>query len=59
MMLCLDEQFHSLKILRQPQEGVGAGLVFADILFFSYKTKQNSCYGSQTSYKYLSVCILP
>lgn len=41
MMLCLDEQFHSLKILRQPQEGVGAGLVFVDIYFFSYKTKQN------------------
>lgn len=28
MMLCLDEQFYSLEILRYPQGGLGAGLVF-------------------------------
>lgn len=41
MMLCLREQFYSLKILSQPREGMGAGLVFVDN-FFSYKTKNKT-----------------
>lgn len=57
MMLCLEKQFHNLKILRQRQEGVGAGLVFTDNSFFLTKQNKSSGYGSQTSYKYLSVCI--
>lgn len=58
MMLCLHEQFYSLEILRHPQGGLGAGLVFIGNYFSLIKQNKNSCYGSQASYKYLSVCIL-
>lgn len=56
-MLCFDEEVYSLKILRHPQCGVGAGLVFNGNFFFLTKQDKNSCYESQASYKYLSVCI--
>lgn len=41
MMLCLDEEFYSLKILRHPRGGWGAELVFIGIFFSSYKNKTN------------------
>lgn len=40
-MLCLDEEFYSLKILRHPREGLGAELAFIGIFFSSFKNKTN------------------